>query len=103
MDNQTLDNQTLLGSIEPDDREALLSRREAILRGAKTSAFVKVALAAGSAPVALAALSQEVYGQGAAPSVTAVLQFALLLENLEAEFYKTVTAGGAGYSAAANP
>jgi hypothetical protein len=62
-----------------------------------------LALAAGSAPIALAALSREVYGQAPATQVTAVLQFALLLENLEAEFYKTVTAGGAGYSPTNNP
>jgi hypothetical protein len=54
-----------------------------------------MALAAGSVPVALAALSSEVYGQAPTAQVTSVLQFALLLENLEAEFYKTVTAGGA--------
>jgi hypothetical protein len=62
-----------------------------------------MALLSGSAPVALAALSREVYGQATAACVTAVLLFALLLENLEAEFYKTVTAGGTGFSAANNP
>ena len=103
-----MDNNTpLLNSIEQDDREALVSRREAILKGAKTSAFVKMALAVGSAPVALAALSQEVYGQTTAPTVTSVLQFALLLENLEAEFYKTVlneaAAGQPAVTATTNP
>lgn len=85
-----MDDNTMLGMIEPDDRTALVSRREAIMRGAKTSAFVKLALASASVPVGLAALSTEVYGQATAASVTAVLQFALLLENAEAEFYKTV-------------
>jgi hypothetical protein len=93
----------LLDAIPADDRRELVSRREAIARGAKTSALMHVALAAGSVPVALAALSREVYGQSPTAPVTQVLQFALLLENLEAEFYKTVTAGGAGFSAANNP
>jgi hypothetical protein len=108
MDNTTVnapafDNSPLLEAIPADDRQELVSRREAIARGAKTSAFMHLALAAGSAPIALAALSREVYGQAPAAQVTSVLQFALLLENLEAEFYKTVTAGGAGFSAANNP
>jgi hypothetical protein len=98
-----MDTTTLIDPIAPDDVQALVSRREAIARGAKTSAFVKMALATASVPVALAALSQEVYGQAPAATVTSVLQFALLLENLEAEFYKTVTGGGAGFSAANNP
>lgn len=108
MDNTTVDptslaNSPLLAAIPADDRRELVSRRDAIARGAKTSAFMHLALAAGSVPVALAALSKEVYGQAPASQVQAVLQFALLLENLEAEFYKTVTAGGTGFSAANNP
>jgi hypothetical protein len=108
MDNTTanapaFDTSPLLETIPADDRQELVSRREAIARGAKTSAFMHMALAAGSAPIALAALSREVYGQAPAAQVTSVLQFALLLENLEAEFYKTVTAGGAGFSATNNP
>jgi hypothetical protein len=107
MDNTTVTPAALggglLDAIPADDRRELVSRRDAIARGAKTTAFMHLALAAGSAPVALAALSREVYGQAPAAQVTAVLQFALLLENLEAEFYKTVTAGGAGFSSAANP
>jgi hypothetical protein len=108
MDNTTVDTYTLaesplLAAIPADDRDALVSRREAIARGAKSSALMHMALAAGSVPVALAALSSEVYGQAPAAQVTSVLQFALLLENLEAEFYKTVTAGGTGFSAANNP
>jgi hypothetical protein len=90
-------------AIEPGAAEELVSRRAAIAKGAKTTAFVRAALAIGSAPVALGALAREVYGQAGTPSVTAVLQFALLLENLEAEFYKTVTGAGAGFSATNNP
>jgi hypothetical protein len=100
-------NNTLLGMIDADDRDALVSRRAAILRGAKTSAFVKLALASASVPVGLAALSSEVYGQAPAATVTAVLQFALLLENLESEFYKTVlnenAAGQPAITATTNP
>ena len=103
VDTSTLAESPLLAAIPADDRDALVSRREAIARGAKSSALMHMALAAGSVPVALAALSSEVYGQAPAAQVTSVLQFALLLENLEAEFYKTVTAGGTGFSAANNP
>ena len=103
MDN----NNTLLDTIDQDDREALVSRRDAIMRGAKTSAVVKMALLSGSAPIALAALSREVYGQSTAANVQAVLQFAFLLENLEAEFYKTVlnanAAGQPAITATTNP
>ena len=99
MDNET----TIFDAIEPGAADELLSRRKAILKGAKTSALVRAALAVGSAPVALGALSREVYGQAGTPTVTQVLQFALLLENLEAEFYKTVTGAGAGFSATNNP
>jgi hypothetical protein len=80
----------ILDAIEPDVTATLLSRREAIVKSGKASGLLAAGLAIGSMPVALAALSREAYGQ-APSSVLDVLQFALLLENLEAEFYKAVT------------
>ena len=97
-----MDNKSILDAIEPDAAAEMVSRRDAIAKGAKTTAFVRTALALGSVPVAIAALSREMYGQGTT-NINSVLQFALLLENLEAEFYKTVTGGGTGFSATNNP
>ena len=82
----TTQNTTLLDSIDPEILEAVAARQDEIEAGAATSSKVIAALALGSIPVALGALSRDVYGQ--APSdVLDVLQFALLLEYLEAEFY----------------
>jgi hypothetical protein len=81
---------SILGSIEPDVVETLITRREAIARTGKTSGLLAAGLAIGSLPVTLAALARDAYGQ-APSSVIDVLQFALLLENLEAEFYSAVT------------
>jgi hypothetical protein len=51
-------------------------------------------------PVALAAFSREAFGQAAPPTVTDVLNFALMLEIFENEFYKAVL--GTSASAAQN-
>ena len=84
-----MNDETLVGSIDPEITDRLLNRRQAILRGAAVSGGVATALRIGSVPVALAALTRDVYGQTPA-QVLSVLQFAFLLENLEAEFYKAV-------------
>ena len=91
-------NDTLLGTIEPDVAEGLISRRDAIAKGARTSGAVTAALMLGSIPVALAALSKEAHAQGT--SVQAVIDFALILEIFENEFYKAVL--GTSSSAAQN-
>jgi hypothetical protein len=81
-------NLPLLDGIEPEVVQTLVTRRDAIARTSKLGA---AALATATLPVALAGLARSAYGQGNAPtSVVGVLQFALLLENLEAEFYKAV-------------
>lgn len=92
-------NETILGSIDPGITERLVTRREAIRKGASVSSTVAAGLAMASVPVALAALSKDVFAQTAA-DVTAVLNFALQLEIFENEFYKAVL--GTSSSAAQN-
>lgn len=85
MDN-TSQNQSLVESIDPEIMQTVVTRREAIAKGASVSAGVAAMLALGSVPIAIGALSKDAYGQ--TPSdVLDVLQFALLLEYLESDFY----------------
>lgn len=79
----------------------LLSRRAAVKRTAGISAGTAAALALGSMPVALAALSREAGAQTLSAGTASVLQFALLLENLESEFYKAVLGTSTGTGSAA--
>lgn len=83
----------------------LLSRRAAVKRGAGLSAGTAAALALGSMPVALAALSREAGAQTLSATAQSVLQFAFLLENLESEFYKAVlgTSSSAAFNTAFAP
>jgi hypothetical protein len=76
-------NKPILDSIDPDLTERLVSRRSALSTG------LKAGLALGSIPVALAALSKNAYAQ-ATLSVQQVIDFALMLEIFENEFYKAV-------------
>lgn len=84
----------LLDAIDPELVRSLITRREALARSGRVTA----GLALGSLPVALAALSREAHAQTA--SVTDVLNFALMLEIFENEFYKAVL--GTSASAAQN-
>jgi hypothetical protein len=93
------DDKTILGTIEPDVAERLVSRREAIRKGASVSTAAMAGLAMASVPVALAALARSTFAQAPA-SVTDVLNFALMLEIFENEFYKAVL--GTSSSAAQN-
>lgn len=90
---------TLLDSIDPEIMSRIATRREAIARGASASGAVLAGLALASVPIALGALARESFAQSPA-EIRDVLQFALLLENLEAEFYKAVL--GTSSSAAFN-
>ena len=81
-----MENQTLIETIDPEISERIVARQEEISSGASISSPLAAALALGSIPIALAALSKDVEAQSAS-DVLDVLQFALLLEQLEAEFY----------------
>lgn len=82
-------NQPALAAIDPDIADRVVSRRAAITKGASVSAAVATGLRVASVPMALAALSTDVYGQGRLPAVAiGVLNYALVLEELEYEFYR---------------
>ena len=82
-------NDTILGTIDPEITERLVSRRDALKQGTLAGSKLAAGLALGSIPVALAALSRQAFAQLPA-NIKAVLDFALVLEILENEFYKAV-------------
>jgi len=77
-------NETIFAAIDPELMDDLVTRREVL----KRSSTVAAALALGSVPVALAVLTKEAHAQST--DVTSVLNFALMLEIFENEFYKAV-------------
>lgn len=77
---------TLLAAVDTEIMTALDARAAEIAQGASVSSKLIAMLALGSVPIALGALAQDVYGQAPA-DVLDVLQFALLLEYLESDFY----------------
>lgn len=94
-----MNDNPIMDRLEPEVMDTLISRRDALVKSATGGAAMAVAMRLASAPIALAALTRDVFGQ-APSSVLSVLEFALLLENLEAEFYKAVL--GVSSSAAFN-
>lgn len=93
-------NDTILGAVDPEITDRIVTRREAIRKGASVSTTVATGLAMASVPVALAALTRDAFAQTPA-DVTAVLNFALALEIFENEFYKAVLGTSTGPGSAA--
>lgn len=84
-----MSNESILGGLDPELMEEVTTRRGALFGGASWAA--RMALAA--APLGLAALAKDAWAQsGTIPAaVASVLNFALTLEELEAEFYSIAT------------
>jgi hypothetical protein len=81
-----------LSAADPEVAERIVSqavsRRTALQSGAAASAGLAGVLRAASVPVALAAFAQNAFGQARLPAVVVnVLNYALVLEELEYEFY----------------
>jgi len=95
-----MENQPILDTIDPELVDRLVTRKAEIERGSPASKGVVAALAIGSVPIALAALSKDLYAQGIPMAIKNVLDFALALEIFENEFYKAVL--GLSASAAQN-
>lgn len=75
-------DQPILQSLNPELLRDLGSRRDALGK------VLKLSTVALTAPLLLATLASEAHGRTIAGEVVGVLRFALLLERLEAEFYK---------------
>lgn len=82
-----------LEAADPEIVQRLDAHVAATRQGGGTSAAVMAGIGLATAPIALAALASDAFGQSTRlPSVVvSVLNFALVLEHLESEFYTTGT------------
>lgn len=74
--------------VDPEVYEKVNTRRKAMKGFAGLAGKVAVA----SLPIALGSMFKKAYGQGSSADIFAVLNYALTLEYLEAEFYTTALA-----------
>ncbi|CAN5332417.1 hypothetical protein BH18GEM1_BH18GEM1_20240 [soil metagenome] len=79
----------IVDTIEPDATGRVLSRRDAIRKASLAGLSVAARLGMVSVPVGIAVLARDSHAQGGPAAIIDVLNFALTLEYLEDEFYRT--------------